>query len=613
MIKQTLLTILLCVLGLSLYAQPYSSNLNGHSHNDYVQQQPFHYAHQSEFGSIEMDIFLRDGELYVAHEKEEIEANRTLKRLYLNPLLEQFEQNKGVAYKSGGRLQFLIDLKTAGEPTLRALEKELRPIRHHFDLKNNPNAVRLVISGDMPQPADFQNYDEIFHFDGRRGVPYSDKQLARIPFFSAPLSQFTKWNGLGRIPEPEYVKVKAFVDSVHRLDKKVRFWGNPDTKTTWQAFLKLGVDYINTDSPAELATFLNKYERNAYQVSSVHKPYQPTYQADGARKAPKNVILLISDGAGWSQLWAAATANGGQLNATTFKHIGQAQTAPTDDYNTDSAAGATALSTGTKTRNRYIGVDSSGKPLENLPDWLREKGIISGIITNDRLTGATPSSFFAHRAERDLSDSIAWDILESQVSLFIGGSHEALTEGALPAKLREKGALIFNGLDALDVKNLNQPVICFDRDDLTKDYRVIESAFDKSVALLNQNKKGFFLMIEGAKIDGGGHSNNLKQSIDEYLSFDRLIGKALEFADKDGETLVVVTSDHETGGLILVDGNYETGFVLGSFTTNDHTGTPVPVLAYGPSAQNFSGFLQNTDVNKMIKKALGIKEVRHDQ
>src|SRR5690554_5967825 len=132
MIKQTLLTILLCVLGLSLYAQPYSSNLNGHSHNDYVQQQPFHYAHQFEFGSIEMDIFLRDGELYVAHEKEEIEANRTLKRLYLNPLLEQFEQNKGVAYKNGGRLQFLIDLKTAGEPTLRALEKELRPIRQYF-------------------------------------------------------------------------------------------------------------------------------------------------------------------------------------------------------------------------------------------------------------------------------------------------------------------------------------------------------------------------------------------------------------------------------------------------------------------------------------------------
>jgi len=606
MIKQNILTLFLCLLGYGLYAQSYSSNLQGHSHNDYVQNQPFYYAHQFKFVSIEIDVFLKDAQLYVAHEEKEIELNRTLKQLYLDPLLRQIEANQGTVYKTKGKLQFLIDLKTDSEPTLRALEKELAPMRNLFDVKHNPNAVRLVISGNMPPPDQFQHYDEIFHFDGRRGIPYSQQQLARIPFFSAPFAPFSKWNGLGRIPAPEYANVKAFVDSVHRLDKKVRFWGNPDTKTTWQAFLKLGVDYINTDSPAELATFLKSHERNAYQASSSYSPYKPTYKSDGSAKSPKNVILLISDGAGFSQLWAAATANSGQLNAMSFKNIGHAQTQPADDYNTDSAAGATALSTGTKTRNRYIGVDSLGKALENLPDKLHKKGISSGIITNDRLTGATPSSFFAHRAERDMSDSIAWDILNSPVSLFIGGSHDALMEGELSARLKEKGTLFFNGLGALNAVNLDKPVICFDRDDLSKDDRLLERSFNKSVKLLNQSKKGFFLMIEGAKVDGGGHSNNIKQSIDEYLSFDRVVGMALEFADKDGETLVVVTSDHETGGLILVDGNYETGFVLGSFTTNDHTGTPVPVLAYGPSSQHFRGFLQNTDINKMILKALGI-------
>src|SRR5690606_29295183 len=141
-----------------------------------------------------------------------------------------------------------------------------------------------------------QSYDDIFNFDGRSEIKYTTKQLERVPFFSASLKQFTKWNGLGRIPEPEFIKVKAFVDSVHQLNKKVRFWGNPDTKTLWQAFLKLGVDYINTDSPAELASFLNKYERNSYKAKAMYQPYTPTYKVDGSKKRPKNIILLISDG-----------------------------------------------------------------------------------------------------------------------------------------------------------------------------------------------------------------------------------------------------------------------------------------------------------------------------
>src|SRR5690554_6690750 len=194
MIKYNLLILLLCFLGFGVYAQSYSSNNNGHSHNDYVQNQPFYYAHQFDFGSIEIDIFLKDGELYVAHEKEDIESNRTLKRLYLDPLLEQFTRNNGIVYKDGGNLQFLIDLKTDAEPTLRALEKELNPIRHYFDLKNNPNAIRFVISGNMPKPDSFQSYDDIFNFDGRSEIKYTTKQLERVPFFSASLKQFTKWN-----------------------------------------------------------------------------------------------------------------------------------------------------------------------------------------------------------------------------------------------------------------------------------------------------------------------------------------------------------------------------------------------------------------------------------
>src|SRR5690606_41093867 len=106
---------------------------------------------------------------------------------------------------------------------------------------------------------------------------------------------------------------------------------------------------------------------------------------------------------------------------------------------------------------------------------------------------------------------------------------------------------------------------------------------------------------------GGGHSNKIAQCIEEYLSFDRILGKALQYADKNEGTLVVVTSDHETGGLVLVDGDYEKGFVLGEFVTNDHTGAPIPVYGYGPGAARFTGFMQNSDIGKRIFELLSAK------
>jgi len=109
------------------------------------------------------------------------------------------------------------------------------------------------------------------------------------------------------------------------------------------------------------------------------------------------------------------------------------------------------------------------------------------------------------------------------------------------------------------------------------------------------------MMVEGSQIDHGGHSNNLKQVITENSDFDQVVGNALRFADEDGETLVIVTADHETGGLTLLDGNIKNGYVWGDFSTNDHTGTPVPVFAYGPHAGDFRGVYQNTEIfNKIL-------------
>jgi alkaline phosphatase len=133
-----------------------------------------------------------------------------------------------------------------------------------------------------------------------------------------------------------------------------------------------------------------------------------------------------------------------------------------------------------------------------------------------------------------------------------------------------------------------------------------------AINILNQTKEGFFMMVEGSQIDWGGHANNTIYVVNEMLDFDRAVGKALEYASKDGETLIIVTADHETGGMALADGNMATGRVRGAFTSGDHTAIMVPVFSYGPGAENFTGIMENTDIAKNIMKLLGFPSIESD-
>ena len=618
-------------LGALLAAAPVSAQIrpvgyvaNIHSHNDYTRNNPFTSAYSQGVGSIEVDLFLRDGELYAAHEAGEISSGRTFDNLYLQPILRAFEDSDdGYLYPGGGQLQLLIDPKADGRAILRVLTEKLQPYRHLFDSRKNPKAVKLVISGDKPAADEFADYDDIFFFDGDLDASYTPEQLARVGLFSAPFPAISGWNGLGRLTEPDLRKVTAMVDSVHRLGKKIRFWASPDTRTTWYEWVKLGIDYINTDDPAGAAAFMRSYPQISYTEPWPHTPYQPQRQAQpGAR--PRNVILLISDGAGLSQLWAAAIANRGVLNVLGMPYTGYLYTGSTDNYHTDSAAGGSALATGVKTRNRYIGVDSLGRPVTNIPDRLAVKGMVSGIISNDQITGATPAAFYAHVSERDQSDSIADDLLDSRLSLVVGGPDPVFADAdsARVSRLRDKGFDVGEGTAHIgrsssrrvlafagDSVNRHWDKLADDQGSIRTDYRMIEEAFIPSLKFLQEQggENGFFLMVEGAKIDGGGHGNSMPFTVTEYLSFDRLVGQALAFADADGETLVIVTSDHETGGLVVLDGSTETGHVLGNFATTDHTGIPVPLAAYGPGAEQFQGFVDNSEIAQRIYTLLGIE------
>jgi alkaline phosphatase len=219
-----------------------------HAHNDYQHKTPFYEAYNLGFGSIEVDVFLVDNELYVAHVKEEIDNSKTFKSLYLMPILAEIEKNNGKLKQS---LQLLIDLKTGGE-TLKILENQLLNYKSIFKKAK----ISVVVSGEMPAPDDFQKYDQMIKFDGRGAIEYSKAASKRLALYSAPLFEIVKWNGKSQLGDDELDTIEKFVKKIHKKGKKLRFWATPDTPTAWTTFMNLKVDWIGTDSLIGLAKFL---------------------------------------------------------------------------------------------------------------------------------------------------------------------------------------------------------------------------------------------------------------------------------------------------------------------------------------------------------------------
>ena len=584
-------------------AQPREVNVSmAHSHNDYFRSVPFYKAYSLGFGSIEADILVVDGQVIVAHDKKGVDPKRTLKRLYIDPIVEQMNLHEGKIYPNGKKLQLYIDLKTNHTVSIPALTKLIRPVREYFDVRHNPDAVKIVLSGAIPKPEQFSLYDDIFFFDGYKDLHYTPEQFERVAIYNAPFFDFSHWNGRGRPIKSEYDALSRYVDSIHRLGKPVRFWATPDSKIAYHTFIKLGFDYINTDKPEELAVFLNHYKKGIATADfPAYTPYQPTYASDNADRAPKNIILFISDGAGLAHLWSAATVNGGRLNVMTPKNMGYARTVSADNYSTDSAAAGTALATGKKTRNRYIGLDPQGNKLANIPERLADKNIPSALLTTDKITGATPSAFYAHQSDRDHSEKIVSDFLTSPVSLLIGGYDQVLDQKnkELLQRMTNQNIAVCRSLPEIGKIPAGKRILCLAEHIPGQKVSMLEKAFSQSLARMRQSGNGFFMMVEGAKIDSGAHANDMQYVVREYLDFDRTLAQALEFADQDKNTLVIITSDHETGGITLHDGEYGRN-VTGAFESDDHTGIVVPVLAYGPRSGLFRGFMDNTEIPKKI-------------
>lgn len=330
-------------------------------------------------------------------------------------------------------------------------------------------------------------------------------------------------------------------------------------------------------------------------------------------KHPKNIILMVGDGMGVAQIYAGLTANHGKLNLEQCTSVGFHKNQASDKYVTDSAAGATAFACGQKTYNGAIGVDANGKSIPSILEVAERNGLATGLIATCSITHATPACFISHQASRSLDENIALDFLKTDIDVFIGGGRKFFTQRNdglnLTDSLKARGYQIANSITEVQQVTTGK-LAAFLADEQQSKFSAgrgdeLVKSTETALQLLKSNKKGMFMMIEGSQIDWGGHGNDTQYIIDEMIDFDNAIGKVLDFAKKEGNTLVIITADHETGGFSIIGGDMKTGQVEGKFTTGSHTGVMIPVFAFGPGAEKFSGIYENTDIFHKMMSAFG--------
>jgi alkaline phosphatase len=328
---------------------------------------------------------------------------------------------------------------------------------------------------------------------------------------------------------------------------------------------------------------------------------------------PRNIIILIGDGMGPTQVSASVLS----FENNPFKRFtstGFSVTCSADALITDSAAGGTVIATGQRTNNGYIGIDPDKKPLQNILELAEKHDKSTGVVVTSSVTHATPASFVAHAENRKYEEEIASDFLSLPLEVAIGGGWGHF----LP---KNKGGRQANGINLIDTIKALGYEYYDDEDDFLKAspkgsfYALFEEdalpkACDRDYTLgelvapalkkLNENPNGFVLMIEGSQIDWGGHAKNGDYVISEMKDFNTALNTVLDFAQKDGSTLVLVIADHETGGAAITGG--QRGDIDLSFVSGSHTAAMVPVFTFGPGEEQFRIIQENFEVGRKLQK-----------
>ena len=341
------------------------------------------------------------------------------------------------------------------------------------------------------------------------------------------------------------------------------------------------------------------------------KEVHTTTEEPTAPTSAKNIILLIGDGMGLSEVSASQFYNENPSNFDRFPVIGLSKTSASDNLITDSAAGATAFASGIKTYNGAIGVNPDTIAVPTIIENLSAKEFATGVIATSSITHATPASFYAHVKSRSLYEDIAAFLPTSEVDFFAGGGLQFFNKREDKTDLI---ALFEDNKFHIDTTGLNgkpsaekQGFLLAQNAMPTMETRgdFLPKATQLALDQLSKNEQGFFLVVEGSQIDWGGHGNDATYLIAELIDFDTTIGVALDFAEKNSETLVIVTADHETGGFTLSSderGGYNK--IKPTFSTDGHSATMVPVFAKGPGASAFGGVYQNNAIYQKMMDAI---------
>lgn len=335
---------------------------------------------------------------------------------------------------------------------------------------------------------------------------------------------------------------------------------------------------------------------------------------------PKNIIILIGDGMGINYVGANLLQDPNSPFKQ-FSTIGLSITCSADNLITDSAAGATALATGYLTKNKYISVDTLGNPLYTLFELAEKLNFSTGVVVTASVAHATPGAFLGHSISRYDQNLIASQMVDQNFDVIIGGglkyfipksdSGEREDCRDLTKELINKNYTFsekFSDLKTIP-DSVNQIYALFEMDGLPEASKRNYSLGDLTkVAInhLNNDPDGFVLMIEGSQIDWAGHDHKSKEIFDEMKDFSTAINEALEFAKQDGNTLVLVTSDHETGGMSIIKANnsvnnLEPELILElGYTSTGHTPSPVGIFAFGPGEESFKGIMNINQIGQKL-------------
>lgn len=316
---------------------------------------------------------------------------------------------------------------------------------------------------------------------------------------------------------------------------------------------------------------------------------------------PKNIILMIGDGMGLAQVSAASTVNKDPLNMEKCSIVGLIKTHSADAYVTDSAAAGTALACGVRTNNRMLGIGPDSAPVKSIFAYARDEGKSTGLVVTSTVVHATPAAFVVQNSNRNSYEAIAEAMVKSPPDVFIGGGSKYFNQRKdgvdLTEKLKAADYTVAMTLDEVEQAKTARLAGLLAGDHMPAERGdMLSRSVSVALRLLGQNPKGFFLMVEGSQIDFAGHRNEFDRNVAEMLDFDKAVGVALEFARKSGDTLVVITADHETGGLSLIGGDLAKGEVTPFWAGKSHTAIMVPVFAEGVGAQAFSGVYDNTGI-----------------